>query len=119
MFCLICNQKINIKVSLKNFFKVNNYKICKNCLDNHAFKIINEVIPINNGIINLYYLKSSLKEIKEGIYLSFFEHILIQNKNYDSNKFVLYVKKMDNLIYTFFDNNIYKNIILITQEKED
>lgn len=119
MNCLICNEKINIKISLKNFFKVNNNKICKNCLDNHAFKIVNEVIPINNGIINLYYLKSSLKEIKEEIYLSFFEHILLEHKKYNNYEFVLYVKKLDNLIYNFFDINIYKNIFLITQEKED
>ncbi|WP_162140143.1 hypothetical protein [Haploplasma axanthum] len=115
MYCLVCQELINKRITYKNIFKQNIHKICDNCFSRLIF--IQELIvyPINNYLLylNVLFDKSS----NEYALMNFLKPYYIYYLKNREDKIILYFDIYSNVIYDKISKINFGNIYMITLSK--
>ncbi|VEU82735.1 hypothetical protein [Acholeplasma hippikon] len=119
MYCRICNQYINRKVTLKNFFYKDYRDTCINCFKAKMNLFPYFVIPIQSGMLHIFELLA--EDVKD--YSLFIDYFYPYYKAYlKTNRLIdaIYMDYLDQQYINLLDKFEVGNLIIFTNKyKED
>lgn len=114
MLCEVCKKKIRTQLNIFNIFQTEKHHICERCFQKYPLLPGYQTIPIDQGMIDHYYLISKNRDVSPISYMSFLKVYYVHYLKHHKQQMILYFDVLSDQLYEILDSLKLGDIYLVT-----